>query len=228
MQKITIKELVAFRRKADRSKKNFAFKLKTREAKVKTEADAEGGGDYWVTSTSCIYNVFKHKDTELYNAKIDELRAKLENAEDKRTKAMYQRNMDILTSFKDFEFDDVKPSGKLIFQKVPKVYKIHTLDGFPLFVNPSLMFSYDKNGKNELGAVWLIPQLDGFRKYELGMFSEMLYRFLQKNYADDYQISQDHCIAIDTFNAQAVTYTDLLKGDVPHLIDSTLKEIREL
>lgn len=60
------------------------------------------------------------------------------------------------------------------------------------------------------------------------MFCEMLYRFLIKNYSDTYQISEDYCIAIDTYNAQKVSYTDLLKGDIPFLIDKTLDEIKEL
>jgi len=229
MQKITIKELVDFRRKSDRSKKNFAFKLKNRNVKEKSEVDSEeSGGDYWVTSTSCVYNVFKHGNAELYDVKVDELRSKFENTEDKRIKSMYQRNIDILTSFKEFDFNELKPSNGLKYEKVPKIYKILTIDSFPLFVNPSLLFTYDKNGKQELGALWLIPKLNGFEKSELGMFCEILYRLLVKSYSDNYQISEDNCIAIDTFNAQKVIYTDLLKGNVPFLIDKTLNEIKEL
>ena len=231
MKKITIKELVNFRRRSDRTKKSFAYKLKNRKEKNKIETDVKdeaGGGDYWITSTSCIYNVFKNENDELYDSKIDELLSRFDNTEDKRIQSMYQRNIDILTSFKDFGFNDLKPSDELKYQKVPKNYKILTIDNFPLFVNPSLLFSYDMNGKNKLGALWLIPQLNGFKKSELGMFCEMLYRFLIKNYSDTYQISEDYCIAIDTYNAQKVSYTDLSKGDIPFLIDKTLDEIKEL
>lgn len=226
MQKITIKELIDFRRRTDRTRKNFAYKLKTREAKEKTEDDS-GGGDYWVTSTSTIYNVLKYEDNDFYESKIEELNIKYDNTEDLRIKSMYQRNSNILNSFRDFDFNDSRPESDLKFEKVPKFYKILTIDSFPLYINPSLLFSYEKNGKDELGALWLIPQLNGFTKSELGMFCEILYRFLIKNYSDKYQISEDFCIAIDTFNAQKITYNQLVSGEVPFLIDRTLVEIKE-
>ena len=226
MQKITIKELVNFRRRSDRTRKSFAFKLKTREEKVKREDDG-GGGDYWITSTSTIYNVFKHGDNHFCDAKIEELLIKYGETDDLRIKNMHQRNANILSSFKDFDFSDSKPPAILKFERVPKFYKILTIDGFPIYVNPSLLFSYEKNGKNQLGALWLIPQLNGFLKSELGMFCEVLYRFLIINYSDKYQISEDYCIAIDTYNAQKVTYPELLNGYFPFLIDQTLTEIRE-
>ena len=226
MHKITIKELVEFRRRTDRTRKNFAYKLRTRQAKEKAEEDV-GGGDYWITSTSTIYNVFKYQNTDFYDTKIDELHEKYDTTEDLRIKSMYQRNSNILISFKDFDFGDLRPESIQKFEKVPKFYKILTLDGFPLYLNPSLLFSYEKNGKNELGALWLIPQLNGFKKSELGMFCEVLYRFLIKNYSDKYQISEDFCIAIDTYNAQKLSYKELVVGEFPFLIDKTLTEIKE-
>lgn len=226
MQKITIKELVEFRRKTDRTRKNFAYKLKTRPAKEKSLEDG-GGGDYWITSTITICNVYKHNNTDFYDTKIDELFEKYDAIEDLRIKSMYQRNSNILLSFKDFDFSDSRPETIQKFEKVPIFSKIFTLDGFPLYLNPSLLFSYEKNGKSELGALWLIPQLNGFKKSELGMFCEVLYRFLIRNYSDKYQISEDFCIVIDTYNAQKLNYRELLIGEFPFLIDNTLAEIKE-
>ncbi|MPT34851.1 MAG: hypothetical protein E2604_07140 [Flavobacterium sp.] len=226
MQKITIKELVNFRRRSDKNKKNFAYKLKHREAKEKT--NVEGGGHYWITSNSCIANVYKTDNKELYDSKIDNLHSRFNNTEIKQSKSMYQQNIDILSSFKDFDFNELKPNSKLKFESVPTNSKVLTVYDFPLFVNPNLVFSYDINGKNELGALWLVPQINGFKKAELGMFCEILYRFLIKNYSDNFQISQEYCIVIDTLNAQKVTYTDLIKDNIPFLIDQTLNEIKEL
>lgn len=226
MQKITIKELVDFRRKLDRTRKNFAHKLKTRQVKEKIKEDT-GGGDYWITSTSTIYNVYKHDNTDFYDIKIDELLEKHEATEDLRIKSMYQRNSNILHSFREFDFSDLRPESIQTFETVPKPIKILTLDGFPLYLNPGLLFSFEKNGKNELGALWLIPQIDGFKKSELGMFCEVLYRFLIKNYSNQYQISEDFCIAIDTYNAQKVSYKELVNGEFPFLIDNTLSEIKK-
>jgi len=217
MQKITIKELVDFRRKSsDNGRKNFAYKLKNREVKEKIDGDeSSGGGDYWVTSTSCIYNVFKYNKNEFYDLKINELTTKFEAAEDKRIKSMYQRNIDILSNFKDFHIEAIRPSKILKFETVQKVHTVLHIDEFPLYINPSLLFSHERNGKNELGAIWLVPQLYGFKKAELGMFCEILYKFLLKNYSDNYQISDDFCFAIDTFSAQKVVYQELKNGDVP-------------
>ena len=230
MKKITVKELVEFKRKSsERTKKSFAFKLKNREVKNKIESEEEnGGGDYWITSTSCIYNVFKQNNDNFYDSKIDELHSKYENSEDKRTQSMYKRNIDILTGFKDFDFNEIKPSTDLKFEKIPKSYKILTIKKFPLYLNPSILFSYIEDDKKLLGALWLIPQLNGFKKSELGMFCEILYRFLIKNYSNNYQISEDFCIAVDTYNGQKVSYTELVKGYIPFLIDQTLDEIKEL
>jgi hypothetical protein len=229
MQKIAIKELVEFTRKStDKGKKNFASKLKTRVPKEKKDDEESGGGNYWVTSTSCIYNVFKHNKNDYYESKLDDLAIKYEAAEDKRIKSMFQRNIDILTNFKDFNFNDIRPSEILKFETVQKVHKVINIDNFPLYLNPSLLFAHKRNGKKELGAVWLIPQLRGFKKNELGLFCEILHEFLIKNYSDNYQISDDLCIAIDTFNAQKVSYNELLSGVIPFLLQKTLNEIKGL
>lgn len=228
MEKISIKDLVDFRRKSDKVKKRYAEKIKNRKPKEIIETKSEGGGDYWITSTSCIRNVIKDNNKNLYDLKIDELHSKFEFTELKRTKSMYQRNINILNSFKDFDLDDLKPIDDLKYEKVLKLTKIVAVNNFPLFVDPSLIYSFDKNGEKELGALWLIPRLDGFSKDELGMFCEMLYRFLIKNYSEKNLISEKYCIVIDTFNARSIKYTELTNGDVPFLIDKTLKEIKEL
>ncbi|WP_192822787.1 hypothetical protein [Rufibacter sp. LB8] len=225
MHRITIKELVEFRRRSDKSKKNFALKLRTRQAKEKAEDD-DSGGDYWISSTSCIQNVFKSDNPELFDNKIDELQAKLAATKNNGTKSMYQRNIDILTNFKDFEFTDLKPGIGLKYETLPSFQKILTIDGYPLYVNPSLLFSFNHNGKREIGALWLVAQINGFRKNELGIFCETLYRHLVDNYASKYQISENHCIVIDTYSVQKVAYSEFTKGSLSPLLDNTIAEIK--
>ena len=230
MQKIAIKELVDFRRKSnDNAKKRFTYKLKNRVAKEKAKDDEDSkGGNYWVTSTSCIYNVFKHNKNDFYEIKIEELTNKRESTEDKKVKSMFQQNIDILNNFKDFNFDDIRPIKISKFVTVQKVHKVFAVDDFPLYLNPSLLFSHERNGKTEIGAIWLVPQIRGFKKDELGMFCEILHDFLIKNYSNDYQVSDDLCVAIDTFNAQKVVYEDMLKGEIPFLVRKILEEIKNL
>ena len=230
MERIKVNELVDFRRKDNiKFKRNFAMKLKTRVAKQKVESDDDvEPRDYWVFSTSCIYQAFKNGDDEFYDPKIDELQVKMLKPDIKSSVfLMYKRNRDILISFKEFELNNHRPK-ELKRHGVQTEFKTMTISDYPLYVRPTMVFTYQKNGKNEIGGLWLVPQVNGFKKSELGIFCEVLYRFLIKNYANDYQISHDYCIAIDTVNAQSITYTDLLDGTVPFLLDETLNQIKNI
>jgi hypothetical protein len=228
MHKITIKELIEYNRKtSDKAKDNFAYRLKTRTAKEKKEEDnQEGGGDYWVTSTSCIYNVIKQNSDEFYENKIDELLTKIEATEIKKTKSMHSRNVEILTNFKEFNHQEIRPEEVISFVSVQKVQKIYSIDNIPLYLNPNLVFTFEENGKKNIGAIWLIAKLDGFTKSELGMFCELLYRFLIKNYSEEYQVSEKFCTAVDTFGAQRIDYAEMLQNKVPFLIQKTIDELK--
>lgn len=229
MQKIKVKELVEFRRKStEKGKKNFAQKLKTRVPKEKKESDDDGGGDYWVTSTSCIYQVIKQDNIDLIDDKIINLSDRLSANDDKRSKLMHQRNIDLLVAFKDFNYKELLPPKDAQWEKNPKGKTTIILKQFPIAVTPQIVFSFEKKSKKEVGAIWLIPQIDGFKKTELGMFCEMLYRFLNENFAEHFQISPEYCIAVDTYNGQKITYSELVSGDVSHLIETTLEEINNL
>src|SRR5690606_2356372 len=126
----------------------------------------------------------------------------------------------------DFDLDNLRPE-KFTRQGVQKEHKILTIDGFPLYIKPTIVFSFERNDKKEVGALWLAPQVDGFKKSELGIFCEALHRFLAKNYSDNFQISEDFCIAIDTFNAQSISYKDLTNGNTHLLLDSTINEMKD-
>src|SRR5690606_34738460 len=176
MERIKVNELVDFRRKiTDKSKKNFAYKLKTRVPKIKAEKDEEDEPrDYWVFSTSCIYQVYKSSSDVFYDPKIEELELKMEKPDIKSTVLlMYQRNRDILVNFKEFELNNLRPPN-IKRQGVQTESRTLTLTDFPLFVRPTIVFSHQRNGKNEIGALWLAPQVDGFKKSELGIFCEVL------------------------------------------------------
>jgi hypothetical protein len=230
MERIKVNEIVDFRRKiTDKSRKNFANKLKTRVPKIKAESDEEEEPrDYWVFSTSCIYQAYKNASDKFYDPKIEELELKMSKPDLKSTVLlMYQRNRDILINFKEFELNSLRPI-EIQRQGVQTEFRTITLTDFPLFVRPTIVFSHQRNGKNEIGALWLAPQVEGFKKSELGIFCEVLHRFLLKNYSNDYQISPDYCIAIDTFNAQSITYSDLLNGDIPFLLDETLHQMKNV
>ncbi len=229
MEKIRIKELIEFRRKSsDKSKKNYAFNLKNRKVSEKKKETKDSGGDYWVQSTSCIQNVFKFNNTEYYDLKIKDIVSKIEDSEIERTKNRFTQNIKILSNFKDFDLLDLRPSENMHFETVHKTSKIIDINGLPVYINPNLVFSFDKNGKKELGALFLIPQKNGFLKSELGVFCDILYKYLIKNYSENFQISPEYCIAIDTFDAQKVSYQDLLNGEIPFLLESIILDLKNL
>lgn len=140
---------------------------------------------------------------------------------------MYKRNRDILLNFKEFELYNLRPE-KFARQGVQTEHKILMVDGFPLYIKPTIVFSFDINDKKEIGALWLVPQVNGFKKSELGIFCEALYRFLLKNYSQNFQVSEKYCIAIDTFNSQSITYKDILDGSIQSLLDLTINEMKTL
>jgi hypothetical protein len=150
------------------------------------------------------------------------------NTDSDKDKVMYQRNLDILNNFKEFDLHHLRPLEITNFETVHKEQKIILVNNLPIYINPNLVFRFERNGKKEIGAIALIPQLGGFQKSQLGMFCEMLYKFLHKHYSSQFQIAEDFCIAIDTYNAQKIIYVELLTGKVPRLIDMTVDEIKSL
>ena len=58
MKKLSIKEIIEFSGKSDKSKKTFALNLKI----DKQKKDSEGGGDYWISCLSAISSGFKDEN----------------------------------------------------------------------------------------------------------------------------------------------------------------------
>lgn len=228
MRKIAVQELIDYSRKtSEKSKRIFADRLKSRLPVEKKETNDEGaGGDYWITSTSCIYNVIKNNSASYYDLKIEELLNKIEVCKINKTKLMYRRNMDILTSFRDFHYQDIRPGKILLFERLQKVQKIYTIEEFPLFVSPNIVFIFEENGQKQIGAIWLVAKINGFKKSELGIFCELLNMFLLKNYSDTYQISERYCTAVDTYRAQSITYAEMVQDKTPFLLNKILQALK--
>lgn len=225
MKKVTVKNLIEFRSKnSDRTKLTFVNNLK----KDKKKSDDDSGGDYWISCLSAIRNTFKYSDEDLLDEKIDLLHEKIKVSEDKRIKNQFQRNIDILNSFKDFDFKHIKPNSELTFIKQPKQRSLLDINGLPIEAKPCHIFSFSENNSEEVGGVWFIAKLKGFKKSELGMFTDIMHRYLEKYFSSDFFVNPDYCVAIDLFNGQDLSYSEILKGDVPILIDSTIEEIKKV
>ena len=224
MKNLTVKNIIEFRNKTDRSKRKFAEGLK-----LDVEKDnSEGGGDYWVSSVSALCNAYKRIDLQLVKDKMDELEEKLGNTEIKTTKAMYKRNIEILYNYEDFDFRKLQPQRKMAFQRKPKAYSNLTLKGLQIQATPSHVFTFERNGVREIGAIWFIAKLGGYKKDELGMFADILFRYLKTNYSDDYVLNSKYCVAVDVVNAHDVSYAQIQKAEIPEVLVSTIGEIKRL
>ncbi len=223
MEKITIKNLIEFQRKSDRSKKTFVNNLQKDKYK-----DDSGGGDYWVSCLSCVSNIFKTSNQNLLSEKIELLQSKIDIENDQRTKNMYQRNMDILSRFEEFDLDDIKPSSALTFQKKTDSNSIIKINDLPIHANPNHVFSFSNGGFNEIGAVWFVAKIDGYGKNELGMFADIIHRYLTMYYSNNFKVNPSYCLIVDISSGLSVNYLQIINGEVPILIDKTVNEIKKL
>jgi hypothetical protein len=224
MQKLSIKEIIGFRSKSDRSKKHFINTLKSDNPKP----ELEGGGDYWITSLSAIGNSYKSNNIEPIIEKRIELEEKYGETEHKKTKTMYKRNIDILYNYEDLNLDRWRPLIELKFIKKSKINSVILIKGLQIKATPNHVFTFIENNVNVVGAIWFIARLNGFEKSELGMFTDILHRYLKLNFSNDYSINTKYCIAVDVHNDFEVTFSQLENGEVPFLLNSTLDEMRRL
>lgn len=223
MKKITVKNLIQFRGKNERTKITFVHNLK----KEKEKSDDSSGGDYWISSLSAIRNSFKYDDKTLLDEKIELLRDKISVTEIKRIKDQFQRNIEIVNSFKDYDLSHLKPNTEIIFIKQVKTNSLLKIKELPIEAKPCHVFTFSESKSEEIGGVWFIAKLNGFEKSELGMFADILYRYLDKHYSKDFYVNPDYCIAVDLYNAQEINYSDIKNGEIPILIDSTIDDLKK-
>ncbi|OXB24844.1 hypothetical protein B0A80_03760 [Flavobacterium tructae] len=223
MKKVTIKELIEFREKNDRTKITFVKNL--HKEKIKSEGNS--GGDYWISCLSAIRNTFKSDNIDLLDEKIKLLQDKIRIEEHDKNKNQFQKNLDIVNNFKDYDFQHLKPNVDLNYLTQPKDQAIITIKKFPIEAKPCHIYTFSNNGSEEIAGIWFIAQKEGFKKSELGMFTDMIYRYLDKYYSKEFYINPDYCIAVDLFNGHEVNYSQIKSGKIPILIESTLDDLKK-
>jgi len=222
MNKINIKEIIDFRRKSIKAKHTFAQNLN------KENLPSEGGGDYWISSVSALARAFKTNNNDVITEKVIKINKSLDSTIYERTKLMYQRNIDILNNYKDFDFDAIKPTQKLTYHKKSKSLSILMIDKVPIKISPNHIFSYNENGKKIMGGIWFIAKLGGLKDEELAMVSDVLYRYLQANYSVDYEINPEFCIAVDVNNCKEINFRQLLTKEMPAILLPTLDSLKAM
>lgn len=228
MYRISVKELIEFRRKSPRSKKSMANSFKKRAAPVKNPEVKGGGGDYWISCTSTIYDVIKHDDISQFDVKIETLRRKTEENPNKRTKVMFQRNVEILEKFKTFNLRILKPTGKIKHLRLLKDMKVISINGVPIYVNPTVVYQFEEDDELFIGAIWLIPQINGLNRDELTLCCETLYAFLKTHFSHTHLISDFFCVVIDAYNAQHISQNMIRENSYNLVLQRTIDEIVSL
>jgi hypothetical protein len=226
MRKLSIKNVVEFRSKGPKGKKSFALSLKL--DKPKPEAGNSGGGDYWVSCLSAISNAFRSNDANLIAEKRQELEDKIPETEFKITRDMYRRNIQILRNYENFDLKKWRPTKKITLLKKNRDDFTLVIKGLEIQATPQHVFLFEKKNGDEVGAIWFVAKLGGFTVEELGMFTEMLYRYLKTRFGKKYTITTRYCIAVDLFGKTDVNYLRLENGEVNSVLSETLDEIKRL
>lgn len=174
MRKLSISKLIEFRKKSDKSKKTFVENLKSNNIEI----PIEGGGNYWITSLSAIYNSYRQDNLNLIDEKITELQDKFAGTKYSVTKNMYQRNIAILEKYKIMDLKKLRPTQKLSFLKKSTGNSLLTINGLQVEAKPSHIFTFDNKGES-IGAIWFTAKVKGYSVEEVGMYCDMLHRFLK-------------------------------------------------
>lgn len=230
MKKLSTKQLIEFRRKkTDTGKRNFINRFKMGELQEEAEQEKEEskGGHYWSSGLSAIHNAFRQVNTQVIKDKRGDLEKKLHSIAGKREKDKCQKNIDILYNFEESDFRTWQPSSEMSYIKKHKEDSILTVKGIPVQILPNHIFTFKEDGIKKIGAIYFVANLKGFREGELGIYAEMLYRYLKTHYSEEYRVSPEFCIALDVIRHVDVNYAQLQQGFVPKLLIQTINDINK-
>ena len=185
----------------------------------------DGGGDYWVRSLSALSNAIKEKNTEPIKDKIVDISNDFKPNMIKQTKDMYERNLNILHNYEDFDFSNWLPANARILSRNSKK-AIIDISGIPVQITPSQVYSFEEGEDRYVGAIWFLAKLEGFKKPELGIFAEALHIYLSANFEHSHQVSAKNCLIVDVLNKEEVNYQMIVDSEIPSLLFETLEIIK--
>lgn len=130
--------------------------------------------------------------------------------------------------YEDFDIKKWKPVGKIKYLKKQKRDTILKIKGLFIQATPHHVFTFKNGDVDEVGAIWFIAKLDGFEKDELGMFADILNRYLNTHFSDSHVVKPKYCIAVDVITGMEISYEQVLKAGVPTLLTKVIEEIKKL
>lgn len=224
MKKLKINDIIDFKYKSAASKSNFISNLNS-----DSEENNNGSkGNYWTSSISALCNSYKFNDKSYIIKKKDQLEEKYEATKNDQTKLMYKRNIGILETCEDFDLEKCKPFGKIEFLKKNKAQSQLIIQDMEIKVSPSYIFSFRNGDKKEIGAIWFIAKIKGYKKDDLRLFCDILYRFLNAYFSEKYIISTKFCMVVDVLKGIKLNYIEFEEyGDTKEL-DEIIEEMKTL
>jgi len=226
MKEITVKNLVNFRsKKSDGPKTTFAQNLKKAPiSKEEEETEEASGGNYWVTSLSALGNSFRDNRPQIVVDKVADLEGRRNAATSEKTKNMHLRNIEVLDGYKTTKFWSWFP-GDLRFLTISKEHRILDVKGLKIKALPKFVFEIGKKGSKQMGAILFVAQKGGFTEADLGMFADMLQRYLQLQYNNTHDVLWNHCLVVDVHNNNRVSCAQIMSGEVVSILEDTVEEL---
>lgn len=222
MKRLTAKKLIEFRaKKSDATRETFMKNFLTPRDPLD-----EGGGDYWISCLSAIAAASRFNENDLISTKITELVLKKRHSSKSISKTMFQRNIDILENYRKYIFSKVIPARATDVKSELRSKVQLSVRGLRIEVLPSHVFSFKNKGVDEVGVIWFVAQLDGFKEEELGIFLDLAYRYLRTQYKG-YTINPKNCIVIDVFKEHEVNYSQVLSGQIPSVLAAAIDQFNE-
>ncbi len=224
MKTISIKDLVDFKRRSERSKKNFVTNLKKEEEK----SDSVSRMDYWSSGVSAISESFKENTLKPLFDKKEKLIGKYDSAIHEQSKIMYKKNIEIIDTYSEMNSKQWRPDKNITFEAVSTSNFVMNVEGIDIKMRPSVIFTFSLGDIKQVGGVWFVSQKEGFNKNELALFCDALYRYLKINYSEKYEINNTYCTAVDVLKGSEINYQDLLKANAGSILKSALVEMKSL
>jgi len=225
MKNIRIKDLITFKRLTERRKNTFLINLQ--KEKVVKEKEDSSGGDYWVRSISALNNAFRENDNRFISEKITDIINDYSPKLSKGTKDKYDRNLQILYNYEDFDFRSLTPPEEVEILSKARKSGIIEIAFLSVKVETHHIYTFIVDEKEYLGALLFAAQKDGYQPSELGVFAEAIYNFLETNYSSKYIIHPSYVRVVGVMTSIIVDYQMVLDGELPSIILPIIENVKE-
>jgi hypothetical protein len=220
MKELSIKNIIDYYGKSDRSRFTFLNKLNVDSFVNKSARN------YWHRSLTAISQAFKKNSNQIIIDRIEAISTDNVSTTIRQTKLMYERNIQILNNFKDFDFSFWKPLGKLDFLSQSEGLYTININGLQIKIFGDDLFYYKINDIKYIGGIWFVAKKNGFANEELVLFTDALYRLLKYNFSEEYEIDTSHCMAVDVVKVNAINYTQILNNEKSSKLDSLIEGLK--